>query len=100
MAGTPFLLGPLEREQLHKLRELAVEHPIDMPPLMEQLKTRRGKRAHMKRMGEHTVYLPFGFTATFSIETNHPGGRTARHMSMASPVVGRLPLPEAVWMVA
>jgi len=100
MIGLPFILGPLERELLHRLRELAAKHPVDMPPLRERLKTRRGKREHMKRMTAQTVFLPFGFAATLSIETNHPGGRTARHMSMSSPVEGRLPIPEAVWMVA
>lgn len=100
MLGTPFLLGADERFQLEALREAAAKVPVDMPRLMEQLRQPRGKRRHMRQMTRQTVYLPFGFAVTYSLELNHPGGRTARHMSMSSPAKDRVPRPEAVWMVA
>jgi hypothetical protein len=39
-----------------------------------------------------------GFLLTYSVELGHPAG-IARHMSMSSPAKGRLPTPEAVWMI-
>lgn len=96
--STPLLIGPEQKEALQALRRLAAERPVDMPPLMERLKTSHGKAAHLRRMSRQTIEIPFGFMVTFSIEFNHPCG-TCRHMSMSSPVDGRVPSPSAVEMV-
>lgn len=99
MVGTPFIIGPQEEAELRTLRDLAATKPVDMRGLLDRLKKARHKARHMHQMADQTVYLPFGWSVTFSIETGHPGG-AARHMSMASPDPGRVPRPEAVWMVA
>ena len=96
---TALLIGPPEREQLQQLRTLAAEHPVDMVKLMQRLKTRGGKRLHMRQMAQQTIYLPVDYAVTLSIETGHPCG-TARHLSVSIEKDGRLPLPEAVWMIA
>jgi hypothetical protein len=93
------IVGASQVAALAALRLLAAKSPVAMPPLMERLKTPEGKRAHMAQMDVQTVEIPLGFLVTFSIETGHGAG-TCRHMSMSSPKRGRLPAPEALWMVA
>jgi hypothetical protein len=99
MAATPLIVGEAQRQALHKLRALAAANPLDMPTVMERLKTRAGTAAHMRQMTKQTIDIPLAFSVTFSIEVGHPVG-TCRHMSMSSDRTGRLPTPEAVWMIA
>ena len=94
MTSTPLVLGTAEKVALDMLAMRAIARPVQMTDLLERLKTPEGKRAHMDQMGEQTVELPFGFLVTYSIEM-HPIG-LCRHMSMTSPVAGRMPTPEAV----
>lgn len=82
------------------LRAHAAEHPVDMSVLAEQIKTRAGKRAHMDQMNSQTVDIPFGYLATFSIETNHPKGLTCRHLSISVDRPGMAPSFEAAWAIA
>src|SRR5215471_15295322 len=96
---TALLLGPDERERLQRLRELAAAHPVDMAVVMQRLQTKGGHRLHMRRMARQTICLPVDYAVTLSIETGHPCG-TARHLSVSIEKDGRLPLPEAVWMIA
>lgn len=100
MIGTPFLIGPDEIAALHKLREMAAAAPVDVAGLVDRLRLPKMRAKHMRQMTAQTVYLPFGYAATFSIETNHPGGHIGRHLSVSSPTKDRVPRPEAVWMVA
>jgi hypothetical protein len=96
---TPLIIGPVEKAQLYRLRELAASHPVDMTTLMARLETRDGKRMHMRQMSKQTIYLPANFAVTFSIETGHPVG-TCRHMSMSVNRADRVPSLEGVWMAA
>lgn len=96
--STPLLIGPEQKKALQALRKLAAERPVDMLMVMERIKNRAGKAAHLRRMTQQTIEIPFGFMVTYSIELNHPCG-TCRHMSMSSPVEGRVPSPSAVEMV-
>lgn len=97
--STPLIIGPKEQVALAELRRKALEDPINMTGLTEALKLPKIKAQHMKRMGALSIDIPFGFVVTFSIETNHPSG-AMRHMSMSSPVAGKVPSPEGAWMVA
>jgi hypothetical protein len=99
MIGMPLIFGEKERAELRQLRELAARQPVDMPTIMEEVKTPGGKQKHMDQMTAQTVEIPFGYLVTFSIEQGHGAG-ACRHMSMSSPLNGRVPRPEAVWMVA
>jgi hypothetical protein len=99
VSGTPLVLGPAERDALKRLRERAALQPVDMRGLLRRLEDPVNKAAHMRQMTDQTVELAFGSAVTFSIENNHPLG-ACRHMSMSSPAPGRVPRPEAVWMVA
>lgn len=99
-SGAPLLIGPDERAALHDLRDRATRSPVDMTDLIERLKLPKIKTKHMRQMTEQTVYLPAAYAVTFSIETNHPESRTARHMTMSVDAEGRLPNRHAVWMVA
>jgi hypothetical protein len=99
MAATPLILGVAQSAQLAALRDLAIKHPVDVRGLLEAIKTPAGKERHMRQMDAQTVDIPVGFLVTLSIETGHPVG-ACRHMSMSSPRRGRLPTPEAAWMVA
>ena len=96
---TALFIGPEQKAALVALRERAAKAPVDMPSLMERIKTTRGRREHKDRMTRQTVALPVSYMVTFSIETGHPCG-TCRHMSMSTATAGRVPSPEALWMVA
>jgi hypothetical protein len=95
---TPLIIGPDERRAIFDLRELASANPIDMAVRVPTLRTKAGMRKHMAQMNRQTISLPTGFTLTYSIELNHPDGRTMRHMSMAVKKKGRVPSPTTVWM--
>jgi len=97
--GTPLVVGPDEKSALQQLRELAAQKPVNMDGLLERLQDPAKKRRHMQQMTAQTIPIPFAYTVTFSIEIGHPGGATARHMSMSVLRDGRLPRPEAVWMI-
>ncbi|MES2712010.1 MAG: hypothetical protein V4653_10540 [Pseudomonadota bacterium] len=96
---TALVVGAAERAQLQELRERAAAAPVDMPRLVEWIKTDGGKRQHLAQMNRQSIPLPFGFMVTLSIEVGHPVG-TCRHMSMSVLKDGRVPHPEALWMVA
>jgi hypothetical protein len=97
--GTPLLIGLPEREALTQLRGLAAEHPVDMTHLLKRLKDPAQKAEHMAQMTRQSVAIPMDYLVTFSIELGHPCG-TCRHMSMSVGKVGRVPNPQAVWMIA
>jgi hypothetical protein len=101
MVDAPLIITPEVTARLHRLRDFAASRPVDMPPLMEAIKSPDGMRRHKKRMNAQTVRIdgPWPFFVTFSIETNHPGG-TMRHMSMSIMREDRAPHPAGVWMVA
>lgn len=92
-------IGPLEKASLDALRTLAHARPIDMPELVERQHDPEFRKAHKARMTEQSITLPMSYLVTFSVEEKHPGG-TAWHMSMSTRTPGRVPTPEAVWMVA
>lgn len=100
MRDAPLIMGVLEVAKLHDLRMIAAARPVDMLALME-VKTEAGKTRHIKQMTAQSVEIPgpWPFLVTFSIETGHPAG-TCRHMSMSIQRKGRVPSPQAVWMVA
>ena len=99
MTPTPLLIGPAELAALAALRERAAARPVDMPRLTEDIKTTAGKARHKAQMTAQSVSIPLDFLVTFSIETDHPIG-TCRHMSMSTGKTGRVPSPEAAWLVA
>lgn len=96
---TALLLGAAELAALHELRELAARHPINAPALFKILQTARGERRHRAQMESQSLLVPFGFRVAFSVETGHPAG-TVRHLSVSMTEPGRLPSPEAIWMIA
>jgi hypothetical protein len=97
-ASTPLIIGETQKRELRVLRERAALEPVDVLEVLELIKTPEGEREHRDRMTVLSIPLPLAFLVTFSIETGHPAG-TCRHMSMSSLRRGRLPIPEAVWMV-
>lgn len=97
--GTPLMIGPVERAALHELRERAAAHPVDAATLAARIATPTGKEKHRAQMTAQTVRIPLAYLVTYSVETGHPRG-TYRHMSISVQRTGRLPNPEAVWMVA
>jgi hypothetical protein len=99
MSVAPLIIGPHEKAALAELRQLAVQHPIDMRALMSRIHTPDGKRAHMDQMNSQTIDIPTVYLVTFSIEHGHPIG-ACRHMSMSSTRNGKVPVPQAIWMVA
>jgi len=97
--ATPLVVGPEQIVAFTALAKRAELHPVDMPSLMLKIASPEGKLLHMEQMSKQTVEVPFGFMVTYSIEDGHPSGR-CRHLSMSSPVDGRVPNPIGVWMVA
>lgn len=92
------LIGPDQIAALQQLREAAAAAPVDMTGLLARLKTPAGKNRHRAQMTKQSVELPIGFLVCFSIETGHPNGGVARHLSVS--LEGRLPHPLAVWVIA
>lgn len=92
-------IGEFEKELLRDLARQAAAAPVDMRTLGDRLATPEGKRAHMRQMTAQSVPLPVGYLVTFSVEIGHPCG-AARHLSMSTARAGKVPHPEAIWMVA
>ncbi len=95
----PLLLGERESAALASLRQLAEDNPVDMLTLEVSLSTPAGKRAHVAHMTSQSIVLPVNFMVTFSIELGHPGG-AARHLNVSIEREGRVPAPEAIWLIA
>ena len=99
MALTPLIIGAEQRALLQGLRDKAVAEPIDMPAVIELIRTREGLARHLARMADFTIDLPSIYRATFTIEAGHPAG-LCRHLSVSIKRHGRMPSHEAVWMIA
>jgi hypothetical protein len=87
------------REGIRHLCEFAFSQPVNMPEVVERLKTPEGRKEHRAQMTRQTMEIPVGYLVTFSVETGHPCG-TCRHMSMSVHREGRVPHPAALWEVA
>lgn len=98
--ATPLIIGLEEKAALKALAEKAMAEQVDIKLVMERINDPIFKAAHMDQMTAQTIKLPFDFMVTYSVEYNHPDGNRVRHMSMVSPIVGRLPTPHAVMMIA
>ena len=98
--AAPLIITPWARAKLALLREGASSYPIDMKGRVETIRTPAGMAKHMLQITVETTAIPdpFPFLVTFSIE-NHPVG-TCRHMSVSIQRKGRVPSPEAAWMIA
>jgi len=99
MFGTPLIITPHERAQIATLMELAQRQSVNMIEIMDRLERPLGKELHLAQMTAQTIFIPFAFMVTFSIETNHPCG-TCRHLSMSSQREGRIPNEHAMLMLA
>ncbi len=100
-AAAPLIIDERARRRLADLRARAMASPLDVLQIMRDVKTPAGKAHHLAKMEKQTVRIdgPWPFFVTFSVETGHRAG-TCRHMSMSVFRKGRVPSPEAVWMVA
>lgn len=103
--GTPFLIDAATKQRLHRLRQLAELNPFNEKFFEDAARAGNDKddpnsrtETHVLIMNDFTMELPFGYTVTFTIEALKTGRQ--RHLSMASPIAGRIPLPEAIQMVA
>lgn len=98
MSGA-LLIGPAERAALASLRERATAAPVNVPALVEAMRTQEGSLRHRRQMAGQSLHLPTRYFVTYSVETGHPVG-TCRHMSMSCIMNGRVPTTDALWMVA
>jgi hypothetical protein len=97
---TPFVMTDGIKAQLQELRKLAEQD--DRVLSLEEVKAHANgfdandpsTRLSSPYPVDQTVELPLGWKVTMSVEYQ-PVGLT-RHMSMSSPVAGRVPTPEAV----
>ena len=96
---TALVIGEVERARIAALIKGANENPVDVRALLRRIETAEGKRSHMDQMSRQTIALPVAWLVTFSIEFGHPAG-TCRHMSVSVQREGRVPGPDAVWMIA
>lgn len=96
---TQLFIGPRERKNLEDLRQRANDRPVDYRAVLEGQRDPEFVRQHIARMDEQTIRVPMRYTVTFTIETGRPNG-TMRHMSMRTSTKGKVPSPEALWMVA
>jgi hypothetical protein len=98
---SPLIITPEVTAALHRLREAASRHPIDMPARLTAIETPEGMHRHRQQMTAQTIEIPgpWPFFVTFSMETGHPVG-ICRHLSMSIARAGRVPNEVAVWMIA
>ena len=101
MTQAPLIVTPDVWAELDKLREAAAADPLDMHKVTRMLESSAGRRAPRDRMNGQTVTIPgpWVFFVTYSVEVGHGCG-PCRHMSMSIRRDGRVPHPEAIWMVA
>lgn len=99
MSSNPLIIGETQKAALRALRDKAALSPVDIHRVMEATKTDAGLKRFRAWMDDYSIPLPTSYYVTFTIETGHPVG-TCRHMSMSSMRHGRVPTPEAAWMVA
>ena len=101
MSGAPLIIGEAQRVAFAKLRDYASAHPLDMQEVVRLTETREGHAKHVRRMKRYTLEIPTAFVVTYSIETGHPDPKASicRHMSMSSRRKGKVPTPDAVWMI-
>lgn len=99
--SAPLIITPAVRADLQDLRIRAALAPVDIPKLVEDLKTPAGYIAHMQHMSTQTTIIPgpFAFVVTFTIETGQKVG-TCRHLSVSIDREGRIPSSDAAWMIA
>lgn len=96
--GTPFMIDDEAAAKLRALKETAEAHPFteqDMRAIMDRM--RAGHFEPDPRNAAQTIELPFGYTVTFTIEWQPMG--LCRHVSMASPRAGRMPIEMAMQML-
>lgn len=91
------LLGPVEKERLAALAEIAFKNPVSMAQLIGT-NSKSGKRKHMDQMSRQTIDIPINHVVTFSVENQTRG--QFRHMSVSIDRKGKTPSPEAVWIIA
>jgi hypothetical protein len=96
--STPLIMGAEHITALHDLRERAAAAPVHLPDRMERSKTPEGLREHAAAMSRLTITIPIGFLVTYSIETGHPGGGSARHLTMST--AREMPPPTVAQMKA
>lgn len=99
MGLRPMVIDEAVKTRLSEIAKLAEENPVDMPALMESIKTPTGKHQHMRQMTAQTMEIPFGYMVTYSIETGQPVG-DCRHMSMSVDNPNNMPHPVALWEIA
>lgn len=101
MRSAPLIITAGVRKDLAALRWKAAAAPVDITTLRAVMAIGDGRMRHIARMQSQTVAIPgpFAFFVTLSIETGHPIG-PCRHMSMSAERDGRVPSPDAVWLIA
>lgn len=97
---TALVIGAEQKKKIAALRTLATANPVDVKRLAKAIKLPPLKAKHMQQMTRQTITIPMNFLVTFSVETGHHRIGACRHMSMSVDQEGRLPSPEALWMVA
>lgn len=97
----PIVLSNDVTDALKIVVSLAERHPVDQIRLRQRLATRNGKRLHSLQLSFQSVVIPgpWPFCVTYTVDTGLAAGRS-RHMSMSIKPAGRVPSPEAVWMIA
>lgn len=98
MVNALFMIGPAEKQMLSRLRQFAELNPITEELADEVNSGRISPEEWSQQMMLYSMELPFGYRVTFTVEV-HPNGKRTRRMSMSSPNMRRIPLPEAFNMV-
>jgi hypothetical protein len=95
----PLMIGPGEREAIARVKQAALEKPVDVATLPARLATGEGKMLHMAQMTAQSIELPIGFFVTYSVEVQPVG--LCHHISISTDGgPGRVPNPYACEMIA
>jgi len=88
------IINETVQQSLKRLKNYAEKHPLSMDDLLD---TYNKQLEPVGTTEEHSCYVPTGFKVVFSIEKQVHGN--TRHLSMSVDREGKLPSPQAVYLI-
>lgn len=94
---TVFTITDTDAAQMAALRQLSEENVIPFAEMMDRVRQVQ-LGIHVPGFDNRTIHLEWGWSITYTVEEHRPG-TPCRHLSVASPKAGKVPLPMVMQMV-
>lgn len=96
--STPLVIDEGVRARAKQVVEYAAANKLNIHTMMKQLGDQQaGILEPVGHDVKRQLHIPMGYIAVYSIEQHYDGWY--HHLSMSSPVVGRVPVPASVSLV-